>query len=84
MDKCEKFNLVTCGEGCPDGHAVGEVVESVAHDDHPGDSGEVAGGGVDVAVAVRVTVVVAAVLPHYHLKQIQNSFSVGIDGKIES
>ena len=45
------------GEGDPDGHPVRQVVDPVPEDDHPGHAGDGAGGGVDVAVGVAVTVV---------------------------
>ena len=45
------------GEGDTDGHPVGQVVDAVPEDHHPGHAGDGAGGRVNVAVGVTVPVV---------------------------
>ena len=45
------------GEGHPDGHPVGQVVDPVPEDHHPGHAGDGAGRRVHVTVGVAVAMV---------------------------
>lgn len=53
------------GECSPYRHAVGEIVQTVAHDDHPRHRREVLRGCVDVTVQMRVAVVGGTVFGQY-------------------
>lgn len=44
-------------ESSPDGHSISEVVESVSHDDHPGDRGHGLRSRMHMSVSVRMAVV---------------------------
>lgn len=44
-------------ESSPDGHSISEVVESVSHDDHPGDRGHRLRSRMHMSVSVRMAVV---------------------------